>query len=685
MELEDIQREKSSTVNSAGIISHSQVKLNEKLLTTLAESKSRSNSKRKKEVAESKAADGRRSRLGEFFKKASEFVESPLEAEEEDEEGEEKAVKKMEFNEVVEEMAQYYIKEDGYSNFYVKQFFETVCIHLIYFIFGPLIMPLLFKKFGRNFMRNMGLWGKKVGASHRVQIFYWVTFIITLIITIVILCNSEGESQMYFNSQYVFLSPAYISQIMVLIRYLTVCVKYGFFPPEYYLKWKTTRLTRTEVKSNYLLQGWIKPSLLVLDVYVREIFQKFNIDPNNFKLQCVGRLPEHMNNSLVEVDRIINEDARRIRQSIFRRFKKESKFYSVITEVIKAHKKKKELEKNEDIKDSMINSNNNFNSVEGNSPDILNVDCSVNINVTDVNLNSEPKISLAKEKLRNFVLNKILPEVRNKIKAKTNSIEVKVKYKNEYLYEINGIYLCRTLLKDVFTVSFESYAVVHKILVLIICLFPICFGYIYYSVFNSYILISNLHLNNSTVNGNSTSIANITANATSTENINSKLISFNLFSIFLFIFSSIAILPPVWLNTLNLLYGVVDIRRKKKLMENITYLIDTNLTEEKRNYPLLNVMHGNTMLNWYYLRNIFFSLGKRFGDRIILQTSVFCLFVLISIICAILSLLNFFGNNFLTMVRIIIFNLLVCWNVFHFLCDNKLYDYIQDDLVRSRF
>ena len=71
------------------------------------------------------------------------MINNPLE-EEEDEEKEEKNQKKVEFNQVVEEMAQFYINEPEFSNFYFSQFLETVAIHTIYFLFGPLIVPFLF-------------------------------------------------------------------------------------------------------------------------------------------------------------------------------------------------------------------------------------------------------------------------------------------------------------------------------------------------------------------------------------------------------------------------------------------------------------------------------------------------------------------------------------------------------------
>jgi hypothetical protein len=92
------------------------------------------------------------------------------------------------------------------------------------------------------------------------------------------------------------------------------------------------------------------------------------------------------------------------------------------------------------------------------------------------------------------------------------------------------------------------------------------------------------------------------------------------------------------------LYGLVDIRRKNKLMEKITEMFDTNIKPDKREYPLFNILHGNTLLNWYYLRNICISLGQRFSDRIILQTSVFCVFIILAVVGTALSILKLLGN-----------------------------------------
>jgi hypothetical protein len=92
-------------------------------------------------------------------------------------------------------------------------------------------------------------------------------------------------------------------------------------------------------------------------------------------------------------------------------------------------------------------------------------------------------------------------------------------------------------------------------------------------------------------------------------------------------------------------------------MEKITELINMNIRLEKCVYPLFNVLDGQTVLNWYYLRNIFTYIGKRFSERILMQASIFCLFVLLAVLFSILSLFGFF-HQFIAMVKYLTFLLI---------------------------
>ena len=143
-----------------------------------------------------------------FNKFVANIVASPFEDTDEDEEVEEEEDTKVKFNEKVSELAQYYINEDEISAYYFNQFFETVIIHLIYFVFGPLSVPFLFRFYGRNFIINLGFYGKKVGSSHIIQISYWVTFVLTTIFTSLILTSDKTSA--FFN-QYILATVGYLA------------------------------------------------------------------------------------------------------------------------------------------------------------------------------------------------------------------------------------------------------------------------------------------------------------------------------------------------------------------------------------------------------------------------------------------------------------------------------------------
>lgn len=496
----------------------------------------------------------------------------------------------------------------------------------------------------------MGFWGKKLGYSHLLHIFYWILKVVTVSLTVI------SIQQSYYNKiymyQYIFLSPAYIAQIMTLIRYFIVCVKYGFYPPEFFNKFKNNRLTRTEVKSSFLYQGWIKPSLLVLDVYLKEIFQKFNIDVDNFTFECVGKFSECMKNELIEVDKMINEDARKIRMSFTRRLHKQNKLYQIIQENLNKENKplskfKKQLtgsksklslvKENEYLETSqnkasgsidLTSSKKNFSSNDHHHNSLSLFSNIVNLSALNArtrNKRNKPYLEGGKalNRLREIIITKILPEARKRVKM-TNfiSLEGKVNLKNEDLYEIKGIFLARIILKNVFTIKVNSYSFTHKVLVFFIIIIP-------FMMTITYVLVVNYFVKQSREKSDIKLQYN-------------DMINFNYVTIAFLAISLISLIPPVWLNTQNFIYGIIDFKRKRRLMEGVSEMMNSNLKEDKRKYPLLNVADANTMLNWYHLRLIFMSIGKRYTDRIQFQTSIFILFVFMFVL---LSMIIFFGSD----------------------------------------
>jgi hypothetical protein len=568
--------------------------------------------------------------------------------------------KEIEFNEAVEDMAKYYTDSEQLS-FKFSHVWETFFIHLIYFVFGPICVPFLIKIYGKNFPRNLGLWGKKVLTSNLIQVFFWFSFITTMVLSIVIMQSPESSK---WHSQYLYLTPAYIAQVLVFIRYSTVCVKYGFYPPLYYKRFKTERLTRTEVKTNFLCHGWIRPSILVLDSYLKEIFQEFSIDPQTFKLQFVGKISDKLKEDLEEVDNLMNEDERRLRLSFYRRKNKESRFYSVIKETLK--------EKRPSLSQKLIKSLIKNSSLG-----------SKNIELTDVpnilpTSSSEPRRSKIesplKSRFKSFIKNKVIPDIKRKKKEKLNPLEGKIKKTSEFCYEIKGIYLCRIILKNICRGNLSKHNVILKIIVALSIIIPYLFIFIYFTTKNSQ--KSQITVQNATQS----------ATQTSTDTASAEAIKFNELSAVLLALSFIAVIAPTWLNALNLIYGTIDVVRKTKLTRAITEMIDANLSDQNRTYPLLNIFDPSSMLNWYYLRIIFTSYGRRFNQRILYQASLFCMFVLLALISSLLAFLGYLGD-FVAMCLgssltfLILINFMLIFKMFLSGADFNWFEYIHTELI----
>ena len=133
---------------------------------------------------------------------------------------EKKQSKEFKFNLTVEEMTKYYINED--TVFHFKHFFETLIIHILYFFFGPIMVIIIIRCYGKFFIRNLGFWGKKLIKSHLLQIFFYINFVTTLTLSFIILKYNDSNT---FKNQYIFLTPSYLSLVFILIRYIIVCVK----------------------------------------------------------------------------------------------------------------------------------------------------------------------------------------------------------------------------------------------------------------------------------------------------------------------------------------------------------------------------------------------------------------------------------------------------------------------------
>ena len=347
----------------------------------------------------------------------------------------ENSEEEVKFNLVVEQLTKFYIKEKKIT-FKLEQFLEMLCIHLLYFLFGPFICPILNKIFGIYTIRNLGFWGKKLIKSHLIQIIYFINFHITIILTIVYY-TKEKDLIIYF-------IPSYLSQIIVIIRYIIVCIKYGYYPKDYFKKWKNKAITRTEIKSNFLFYGWIKPSSLFLDCYLKEVLEKLEIDTKDFTIQCIGNQNTSIQSKLDETNKKIKDDASKIRKSFCRRLYKQNILNKSIKNIIKKY-----------YCDTLV-------YIKKSALDIK---------------NGNIKFITPKLRFQQFYYNHLLPHVRKEINCE--NLYSKLKLKSNSLYEIKCVDLLRLILKDVFSIKLSNYYTILFLSTFFFCVIPIIFTFLF--------------------------------------------------------------------------------------------------------------------------------------------------------------------------------------------------------------
>jgi hypothetical protein len=122
-------------------------------------------------------------------------------------------------------------------------------------------------------------------------------------------------------------------------------------------------------------------------------------------------------------------------------------------------------------------------------------------------------------------------------------------------------------------------------------------------------------------------------------------VEFNYFSIIMLLFSTLCLIPSSYLITADLIFGIIDFRRRRALMNVCTRLIELeDCTDENRKYPLINIFDYNTLKNWYLMRNILMDYGMRFSQRIIMHTTIFCLLSILGLVSFIMTLLGVFSS-----------------------------------------
>jgi len=303
-------------------------------------------------------------------------------------------------------------------------------------------------------------------------------------------------------------------------------------------------------------------------------------------------------------------------------------------------------------------------------------------------------------KLKKFV-NTTLREHIRKLKRieqkKKLSMQGKIEFVNKNVYKINGLYLSKMIIKKINnSINFLNYKCFHIFLVFLLIIIPVV---VIYKIFrlaepkettgfldnysdpffngtkqNTPFVNPNFNFstfNFSFFNGSDFGKADETFWDDTSNNSNSndgkkytndlRLLKFNKVSFILLAFSVFSCIIPVWVNTENLVYGLIDFERRRKIMEILYDIINprnVNTRSKDKDYglPILNITSQETIINWYHLRNIMMRYGKRFSDRIMIQTSVVGVFLVFSLIAMFIVFIGNFGS-LSTIVKRILKNL----------------------------
>jgi hypothetical protein len=572
--------------------------------------------------------------------------------------------------------------------------------------------------------------------------------------------ENENDKEGLFVDKEIFLSLSIMSQILIIMVYLIVSVKYGFFPNEYFKRFKRDLLLEHMIKANYLDHGWINPKLDIIDELINESLINNKIDLSIFNLQCLGEVDDKLVHELKMIEIQIGKDKEKMkieyvnylikrlqmnklsilkgkdavdklkimRNSNFNENKikkkrirkcatnievneyenednliKKSKIISNVieNEIIDLGKGKNKSDTRSKSLNNNLSSNGfheeNLNEIEIDigqmkplksfNNKILNNDIKEKFDVNadenviskfkldDENEREKEKLREIKEdenesesenenenenkyeteidekesyhlckRLKNIVINKIIPLIKEKRKQnidKIKSLKGKIRKISDKVFEINGLYLCRLMMKKAHEIKYEGYRYFHIISFAVLMIIPnLLIGMIFFMQTEINENKSfNKTLGNNTVDINNLNITQIYINNTNSliQNQNKTLINdmlsiqFHFHSLLFWIFSNITCLIPTWFILKILIYGVIDFSRRRELIYMISGIIDFRSKQEKE-FPLINISHYETLMNWYTLRNIFVNYGKRFTDRIIIQVAICGVIAILSLI-----------------------------------------------------
>jgi hypothetical protein len=98
----------------------------------------------------------------------------------------------------------------------------------------------------------------------------------------------------------------------------------------------------------------------------------------------------------------------------------------------------------------------------------------------------KPNISIYSIKFRNFVIKKLLPQVRLKMQFKSiKANQSIIVIKGENVFEVKGVYLYRYMLKEFRKLNFNSFTYQHRTIIFLIVLVPQYAVSFYFRIFFS--------------------------------------------------------------------------------------------------------------------------------------------------------------------------------------------------------
>lgn len=167
---------------------------------------------------------------------------------------------------------------DLYDGFNWLQYYEFVFYHVLFlFVTGPLTGVLLTPITGKYLVRNMSFTGMDWKFSF--QALTWLSWIVILFANI-----------FYFNNDILFPLQLFIMINTMLVRILSVSVKYGTFSKCKINRWRTEYIPQDEIVREYVLKNWASQDEELVEQEIRKGMHKEEIDSAVFQFSFLGEL-----------------------------------------------------------------------------------------------------------------------------------------------------------------------------------------------------------------------------------------------------------------------------------------------------------------------------------------------------------------------------------------------------------